>query len=429
VLLEFTVKNFKSIAEAQKLSLVAGKSSSGKENRSIPTGNSFASHALRSATILGANGAGKSSFLEAINFFVNFVENSAKNATEGEEIDVKPFRLSKELRDAPSEFEAIFVFDGALYQYGFTLDNERVYSEWLFSRPNEAGSRMRNLFQRDLNDEKNGYIWEVNEAYVKGERETWKKSTRDNALFLSTAVQLNSISLRQPFRWIGEFFAVLPSPDRISPRYSASLCMSDETKEDILKFVRSADLRIEDVRVAEEEVRLPKALEEIASEAGLIRLKENTKRQKLLKTSTFHSSTDGELVEFNLDEESSGTQVLFALAGPWIDVLREGFTLFVDELHNSLHPVALKHLIGMFHDPEVNKKGAQLIFTTHDMTVISGDLMHKDQIWIIEKEDDGASHLYPLSDFDIRDSEAFAKGYLNGRFGGLPHPTEFDLGE
>jgi hypothetical protein len=83
----------------------------------------------------------------------------------------------------------------------------------------------------------------------------------------------------------------------------------------------------------------------------------------------------------------------------------------------------------MFHDPATNRNGAQLVFTTHDTTVLTGGLMHKDQVWLIEKNEEGASHLYPLSDFDIRDSESFARGYLNGQFGGLPHPMEFELGE
>nr|WP_272950947.1 ATP-binding protein [Agrobacterium vitis] len=409
--------------------MVAGKGSSGIERRSIATGNSFASHALRSASIFGPNGAGKSSLLEAINFFVNFVEDSAKNATEGDDIDVTPFRLSKTLRAAASEFEVIFIHEGTLYQYGFVVDKTRVYAEWLFSRPNEAGSRMRQLFQREFDEVNNNYAWEINENYVKGEREIWKKSTRDNALFLSTAVQLNSISLRQPFVWISGFLIVLPPPENFPKQYSAALCKSDETKHDVLNFVRSADLMIEDIKVDETEVTLPKDIEEFVSETGLMRLKESTKKAKHLRTSTFHRSQDGELVEFDINEESAGTQVLFALACSWIDVLREGYTLFVDELHNSLHPVALKHLIEMFHDPAINKKGAQLVFTTHDTTIISGGFMHRDQIWIIEKREGGASHLYPLSDFNVRGSEAFGRAYLSGVFGGLPHPTEFSLGE
>ncbi len=428
MLLQFTVGNFKSIADPQEFSLVAGKATTGKKRRSFPTGNTFASHALKTTAILGANGAGKSSFLAALDFFVEFVENSAKNSSDGDEIDVTPFKLDRSFQSKPSTFEAVFVHEEALYQYGFAVDADRVLEEWLFSRPNEANTRMRSLFHRVYNSA-GEYSWEINDSYIKGEREVWRKSTRENALFLSTAVQLNSEYLRSPYQWIAEYLRVLPSPDRISPGFTARLWNDGEMRESILRFIKSADLKIEDIGVEEREFKLPKDVELFMSEAGIKRMRDGARNAKTLEIHTFHKATDGSLIRFDIDEESSGTQVLFALAGPWLDVLIKGYTLVVDELHNSLHPLALRHLIEMFYDPEINKSGAQLVFTTHDTTVLSGGLLQKDQVWLLEKNRNGASHLYPLSDFDIRDSESFARGYLNGIFRGLPHPTEFEFGE
>jgi uncharacterized protein len=128
-----------------------------------------------------------------------------------------------------------------------------------------------------------------------------------------------------------------------------------------------------------------------------------------------------------LTEESDGTRVFFSLAGPWLEVLEEGYTLVVDELHNSLHPLALKYLVSLFHDPEVNRNGAQIIFTSHETSVISKGFMHRDQIWLVEKDDSGASNLYPLSDFSIREVDAFQRAYLSGRFGALPRVKDYRL--
>ncbi|MDR1826855.1 MAG: ATP-binding protein [Methylobacteriaceae bacterium] len=429
MLVEFTVTNYKSIAAPQKLSLVPGKSSSGKPDRSAPTGNSLAGHALRSAVILGANGSGKSNFMAAVDFFSTFVERSAKDSSVGDTIDVVPFKLSGATRAAPAEFEAIFVHEDALFQYGFAVDNRRVREEWLFSRPNEPGRRMRTLFRRAFDEDTGDYAWDINDVHVKGDRETWRKATRDNALFLSTAVQLNSSSLKAPYIWITEYLRTLPPPDRVSPDFSAHRCRDGKGRRDILKFLKSADLGIADIAVEEQPLVIPQELEKGLSDTELRELREHIGKSKVLKTSTFHTSAEKEKVRFDLEEESAGTQVLFALAGIWLDVLETGYTLFVDELNNSLHPFALKYLIEMFHDPAINPKGAQLVFTAHDATVISGQLMHKDQIWFMELNENSATHLFPLSDFDVRDTEAFARGYLNGRFGGLPRITEFDFGE
>ena len=126
------------------------------------------------------------------------------------------------------------------------------------------------------------------------------------------------------------------------------------------------------------------------------------------------------LAEFELSEESTGTVKLLTSAGAWHKVLENGEVLFIDELDNSLHPMLVRFLIGLFHNSKTNKKDAQLFFSTHDTSLLDGDLFRRDQIWFIEKDKDRASHLYPLIEFSPRKEEALGKGYLKGRYGALP---------
>jgi AAA15 family ATPase/GTPase len=121
-----------------------------------------------------------------------------------------------------------------------------------------------------------------------------------------------------------------------------------------------------------------------------------------------------------LNEESTGTQRLFALAAPVLDVLRDGRVLIIDELDSSLHPLLVRQLIGMFHNSRINKNKAQLVFSTHDTSLLDQSIFRRDQVWFTEKDSDQATNLYPLTDFSPRKNEALEKGYLMGRYGAVP---------
>jgi AAA15 family ATPase/GTPase len=135
-----------------------------------------------------------------------------------------------------------------------------------------------------------------------------------------------------------------------------------------------------------------------------------------------HSSPRG-TAKFELEEESGGTQRLYGLIAPLLDVLKEGRVLFVDELDSSLHTLLVRRLVSMFHNSEMNKKGAQLIFTTHDTSLLDHTIFRRDQIWFTEKSSDQATTIYPLSDFSPRSREAWERGYLAGRYGAIPFFT------
>lgn len=423
MLLEFSVTNFKAIAEKQTFSMVASASAGKRPEHSFETGNSFAPHALRSACLFGANGSGKSSFIEAMDFFESFILTSAKDRTEGEEIDVKPFKLDKEFLKQPSEFEATFLHEGALYQYGFAVTRERVVSEWMYRRSNIPRSQMTTLFQREFNAESQKYEWQTNPAFGKRDSEFFKSKTRDNALFLSSSILFNFDTLKPAHHWIQRSLHIL-STGHVGSGFTSSQVLKEHAKEKILNFIQKADIKITNLKVVEEDFKLPEELLDLPDEK-LEQLKELTKSMKNYNVKTIHKDRDGDDVEFELDDESDGTQKLYAFAGPIMDVLDNGDCLIVDELNSSLHPLAMKYIIGLFNNPETNKKNAQLIFTTHDTSILNKNFMHKDQVWFIEKDEHQAAHLYPLTDFKVRDTETLEKAYLDGRFGAVPFIKRF----
>lgn len=427
MLVSFSVKNYRSFATQQTISLVAGAGAKRQDRFSFPSGNSLAPHLLRSACLFGPNGAGKSSFVQAFDFFRDFVVSSAKDRQEGEKIDVSLFKLDERLKGQPAEFEATFVRGNALYQYGFAVDTKRVWSEWLFSKPNAPETKTRTLFQREYDIEKGNYAWNISKSYVRGKKELWKTVTRDNALFLSTAIQLKSEAFKEPFDWIQSYLRVVRSPDRLSPTFTARQCVEEDWKDKVLSLLRAVDVQIKDIGfdVSDFDVsELPVPMD-MLSEKALRQFQKEMDGVKTVKITSYHQGENGGLVPLDFDEESDGTQVVLSIAGPWLDTLYNGYTLIIDELHNSLHPLALKFLVNLFHDPRINTRNAQLIFTSHETSVMAKGFMHPDQVWLLEKDEKERSKLIPLSDYKLRDVSAFQKAYLDGRYGAVPKLKEF----
>ena len=234
--------------------------------------------------------------------------------------------------------------------------------------------------------------------------------TRTNALYLSTAVQFNSEQLKSIFLWFRDQLVILlkTSPlheTHFNPDLTFQFLKDPSTEPWIHKFMECADIGIENFQLIEEEIPP---------------LKKTTVR-------TQHKMLDsGQKVFFDLFlDESDGTQRLFSQAGGWLKALREGLVLFVDELDLHLHPNIVRYLIELFHNPKTNQKNAQLIFTTHDTSLLDSDLFRRDQVWFIQKDETQSSRLYSLLDFKPRKGEAIGKGYLQGRYGALPFIGKF----
>ncbi len=393
MLIEFSVKNYRSFWESQTLSMTAGSTKDLQEKNTFTPPLQELPRLLRSAVVYGPNGGGKSNLIKALDFMQNLVLLSSKESQEGEHIRLKPFLLHTEGHTRASEFEVVFVEDNIRYQYGFTATRTRVTHEWLLAYP---GNRTQRWFERSYNPKKEKEEWYFG-TKLTGPKKTWQKSTRSNALFLSTAVQLNSEQLKPVFNWFQKL-VVIRHGEQIAREFTANSCEDKEERDDILNFLKNAGIEVDGITIKE------KNLDEVFFK---------------------HQLTNSEdFALFPLTEESDGTQKLFAYAAPWLDVLNNGRVLVVDELDNSFHPHLVRFLLKLIHSSKSNKANGQLIFSTHDTSILDTKVLRRDQIWFMEKDDTQATQLYPLSDFHPRKKEALEKGYLQGRFGALPYIDE-----
>ncbi len=413
MLVEFNVTNFRSLRETQTLSLVAGPGHEHEGTNCFASGAKAVPRLLRSAVIYGPNAGGKTNLMRAIHFMQLMVVTSATLVREGEQLAIAPFAFDPKSATEPSLFEATFVADGVRYQFGFAATKHRVTHEWLFAFPK---NKKQHWYERIYDPKTEKERWEWGPSFT-GRKEVWRDATRGNALFLSTAIQLNNEQLRPVFNWFGTKLAIHLPHALLDPQWTLRHCASSDGKSRVLKFMNAADLSIDDIAI--ETKKGQQVAVTVDSAKGIQTLIGPPQDIQVVKfRHKVHHSNNGSLLDAG--DESTGTQKLFALAGAWLDVMEKGHVLFVDELDNSLHPHIARFLIGLFHRPDINKGNAQLVVATHDTSLLDGDLYRRDQVWFIEKDKENASYLYPLTDFSPRREEALEKGYLRGRYGALP---------
>lgn len=413
MLIEFAVENYRSIRDEQRLSLVAAPLQDLEETHVVEA--SDGERLLRVAVVYGPNASGKSNLLAAAAAMRQLVLRSARR-TRGDAIEeAEPFRLDAESASRPTVFEALFVASGVRYQYGFSVTRERVEAEWLYAFPKRRG---RLLFARERNGGDETY--EFGESFA-GPKALYRDATRPNALFLSTAVQLNSESLTPVFDW---FQRTLVYADSARPRafhsdrHTLRHCATEAGRCRVVRLLRAADVGIEDVLVDTESLAMPVP----AGERDPSLPESQYTLHERTRVRFVHQGAPG-AEPFEFTEESLGTRRLFGLAGRLLDVLEAGRVLVADELGSSLHPLILRAIVGLFVDPVTNPLGAQLVFATHETNLLDQDFLRRDQFWLTEKGQDGATSLTPLFDFKPRRGvEPLEKNYLKGRYGALPFP-------
>lgn len=408
MLIEFKMANFRSFKDNQLLSMVAASFPEHRENNTFdPEIKSFDERLLRSASIYGANASGKTNVLRALQFMQLFILNSAAITTG---IQSSPFKFSHSSRNSPSEFEITFIQNDIRYEYGFVLNSDRVEKEWLTEFVTSKG---RAMYERVYNKKKAEYVWKFS-TFLKGKRSLWSESTRSNALFLSTAAQLNSQQLIPIFEWFQKRLVVIVGETKLNASLTLNLLEEPNGKDKLLSFLQEADLGITDVEVK----RIPLA-PGITLQGNQIIERSNQNSLNLVEIKLSHFSDDTNHASLDLPEESNGTQTIFKSAGAWINVFKNGEVLLVDEIESSFHPLLVRWLVRKFHSKE-NKHNSQLIFTTHSPELLDHDLMRRDQIWFVEKDKFGSSKIYPLTDFKPRNDEVIQRWYMRGRYGALP---------
>ena len=415
MLVEFSVTNFRSIKEEARLSLVAGNDKKhGDSNVVVPNLSEDARpiRLLRSAAIYGANASGKTNLLRGLQTMHDIVLR-ASGSLEG--LPVTTFRFDPACNDRPTSFEVVCIADGVRYQYGFSATPQEVTGEWLYAWPS---GRMQVWFERSRSETSGEPSWKLG-GKLTGDREVWRRATRPQALFLSTAVSLNSTQMQPLFDWFRKRLHIA-DVGGWNPGFSLEYCNNND-KAGVVEFLAAADLAVAGMRIVEKDFSpdmlpadMPKELKEHVA-------KELT-RKKTVDIFLEHKPIGGRPAELDIDEESDGTQKMFALAGPWLDSLAEGNVIVFDELHDNLHPELVRFLVNRFHDPEANPHGAQLVFSTHDTSILDQGLFRSDQIWFCERNERLETSLFPLSDFRLRRGfDNLEKAYLAGRFGALPY--------
>ncbi|MBK7475572.1 MAG: ATP-binding protein [Haliscomenobacter sp.] len=422
MLVRFSLRNYKPFKEEVQLSMVASnydKTTRAEENVfEVPA---FGLKLLKSAVIFGANASGKSKLAEGMGFMRNLVIRSSRETQKGDRIDVQPFLLSTETEHAPSEFEIIFLHEGAMYRYGFEVQPQGVVAEWLFLR--EKTKEVQIFYRQGQEFELHPIRFRAAKPLVDG------KMIRPNALFISVAAQFNNKLAGKVLEWFLKFNVISGLQEDGYQGFTMGKAQNDQTRSEILSLLKSADLGIEALTLKPLEMDnipagLPRELREIVER----KLKAGEVYMDVL---TSHKKYDAKkqetgMVQFSINkEESSGTRKFFALSGPVLDTLHHGKVLVGDELESKLHSNLVCKLAELFNSRENNPFNGQLIFNTHDTNLLSSGIFRRDQIWFMEKDRFGAAKLYSLSDFEARKEENYERNYLRGKYGAVPYLAEF----
>lgn len=419
MLVEFRVKNFRSLRDEMVLSMVASKDKTLQDSHTLETGLKAAPRILRSTALYGANASGKSNLIKALQYMRGVVLESATVIQPGQTYAVQPFRLDAQSDKAQTEFEVTFVIDTVRYQYGFAMTSHRIMREYLLVY---KAFKPQRWFERVFDTKTGKDVYEFGSG-LKGQKNVWESATRANALFLSMAVQLNSEALRPIFDWFAKQLVIINELSPLAPQFSVQMLKQDAQRKTICKFLTAADISIADIEVVTRTIKGHTVRFDIATG----KREEGLTEQDADEIKFKHVTDQGEAV-FDLMDESNGTRNLLFLAGPVLHILSNGLILIVDELDTSLHTLLVRELVRLFHHATTNSSGAQLIFTTHDTSLLSApDLFRRDQIWLVEKGDDQATKLLALAEFSPRKNEALEQGYLIGRYGGVPF-LQTDLG-
>lgn len=373
---------------------------------------------LTSAAVYGANASGKSNLVKAIGFMRWFVIHSSSSTQVTDAIDVDSFRLYTETVGKPSFFEIVFNLQKRIYRYGFIVDRKQVIKEWLFHTPT---SQERQLFKRDSD------TYNIsNKSFKEGNGLTSK--TRKNTLFLSVVSQFNGNISQNILLWFAHLGVVSGIRSDMYREHTLQAIENKRDKQDILKIINKMDLGIDSIKIEEKEVSLDDFSDEIPESFRNMMMQSLIEKGAIsVDIKTIHKQFDskGNIVakeEFDLDiNESEGTKKLFALIGLIWEALKNGEPLIIDELDARLHPFITKFIIKLFNDKNTNPNNAQLVFMTHDTNLLNDNLLRKDQIWFVEKDQYSATDLYSLVEYDITKNTDFESDYIKGKYGAIPY--------
>jgi AAA15 family ATPase/GTPase len=408
MLLSFRFANHRSFREEQQLNLSPIYRGDGAAADEELLG------AVPVVGIFGANASGKSNVISAFDYMSRMVGESDRESEPGLGLRRQPFRLDPEIAAQPSSYVTDLALNGVRHTYGFIVDDQRIVEEWLYSYPSR---RKRTVFERSGQD----FNW-GEESKRSGIRRL-AEIVAPTALFLSVSARFDPHgasetdgrdgaldSLHDTFSWLWQRVSYdrTASSRRIRESSYSRWLINPRRRAGIIELLRAADIGLQDVSVK----RTP--LGSVNDDANVF-----TDEIRFIH----YGAKDN--VMLKVADESSGTLRLLQLAGRAIPILEAGGLFLVDEIDSSLHPLLTASMVHLFQSAKINTYRAQLIFTTHDATLLGPldgeDVLRRDQVWFTDKDDDGASELFPLAEFKPRrQGENRQKRYLNGSYGAIP---------
>ena len=415
MLLRFGVSNRLSMRDRQELSLTASALKDPTEGL-IDCPTSPSGSVLPAVLIYGANASGKTNLVDSLRVMREMVLSSHREGEPGGGVPNRlPFALDPTNAESPTQFDLDFVVDGVRHHYGFEASDEAFLSEWLYAFP-KAHRRM--LFEREGDEFHFG-------RSLGGQNKTIVDLVRPNSLFVSAAAQNDHEQLSGVYAYFRSMRGVngtgFPGDEALS------YFVQEEPDDRVIDFLAKIGTGIVEYRREEDEIpaeyrALRREIEAAARKVLNRSVKSNIDFADKRVTIEFgHRGHDGNPVFLSLDRESAGTRRLLVVLDTVFRALDQGVPICVDELDASLHTYAAEEVLKLFCSRETNPKGAQLIATTHDINLMRSPVLRRDQVWLAEKDVGGATRLYPLTDIRTRSGDDFSKGYLQGRYGAVPH--------
>lgn len=415
MLISLKIKNFRSISKELVIDMTKSYKSRNENLRS----NSFLinkADLLKSLIIYGRNAAGKSNVLMAFRA-INYLVKKSDGFKHGEILSpYEPYIFEESIRGNPVEFEIEFFGEDKIkYQYVIKFTKSEINYEALFFYPKNVISK---LYERKLNTITYG-------EYYKGDKKGIEKNLLSNQLYLSKSASQNIPNLKEAYLFLTKYLVVsnfnTEDYDRALINSTCNLMEKNSIqKENMKNLLKEADVNILDFEISkldEKSIKFPDNMPE--------ELRKHIMNDFMYRVRTLHNNFNkGKKIgikELPLEYESLGTKKLMALGGLIIKTLTNGGVLIIDELDKSLHPLLTKMLINLFHSKENNPNNSQLIFATHDSTLLDSSVFGREQICFIDKTYEGNTISYKLSDIQgVRKDIPFEKWYMSGRFSAIP---------
>lgn len=432
MLLRFGVANYRSIRDYQEILLVASGS---HDQLTMPVPVVDAS-VIPVIGLFGANASGKSNLLDAMVDMRLLVARSHKDRDGTDRIPRFPFRLDARSAEKPTRFDCSFTLelgsnDVPVYDLEIEFTENEIRHEQLRRTVRHERRSTHTLYTRR---NRNGKAYVEFGPQLQGENKVTAKLTRSNSLFLSTAAQNNHPQLTAVHKWFTSNWHSLISTEPLSGYAVADAVVANQNHERLVDLLQQAETGVCGIEISEREVseRSQESARDMAKvlvdrldvedrpdlQEFAEQLDDSTRKQLCL----LHQS-GGKPLPLDYGSESQGTKMFLTLVLPALESLSTGGVLLIDELASSLHPRLAEAFVSLFLRPESNPNGAQLVFSTHDITLLGAGLLSRDAIWLVEKDLEGVSSLIPMSDYKLRGD--FERAYRNGRVGGTPDLHQF----